>query len=145
VESGEKWKEVDHARPYTAKVTRAFCDDNFVRIAPYPLYSLAFAPSDFSLSLVWASQNGLQGQQFGSAEEFLSEIRKILDEISVDLLEAVFREWINRLARCIAALQQMERTWNRVDNDPLIYSWKGSDLEMPNRAEIIWAWSSGLA
>jgi hypothetical protein len=42
-------------------------------------------------------KNGLQRQEFGSADEFLSEIWEILDEISLDTLETVFREWINKL------------------------------------------------
>jgi hypothetical protein len=56
-------------------------------------------------------KNRLQGQHFGSADELLSEVRKIVDEISVGTLETVFREWINRVARCIAANgKYMERT-----------------------------------
>jgi hypothetical protein len=35
-------------------------------------------------------------------------------------LEVVFREWINRLDRCIV-LQQMESTWNEVNNGSLSY------------------------
>jgi hypothetical protein len=31
-------------------------------------------------------------------------------------------EWINRFDGCIAALQQMESTWNEVKNGPLSYS-----------------------
>jgi hypothetical protein len=59
-------------------------------------------------------KNRLQGQQFGSAYELLSGIRKILEEISIDTLEAVFREWTNRLERCIehcsmAALQHCSK------------------------------------
>jgi hypothetical protein len=64
-------------------------------------------------------KNRLQGQQFASADELLSRVREILDEISVDSLEAVFREWINRLDRCIAALQQTESTWNEENNGSL--------------------------
>jgi predicted TIM-barrel fold metal-dependent hydrolase len=35
----------------------------------------------------------LQGQQFGSAYELFSGVREILHEISIDTLEAMFREW----------------------------------------------------
>jgi hypothetical protein len=74
--------------------------------------------------LVWASQKppSIQGQQFGFADELLSRVREILDEASVDTLEAVFREWINRLHPFLAAWQQMERTWNEANNGPLSYS-----------------------
>jgi hypothetical protein len=40
----------DNARPRAAKVTRAFCKDNFLRIAPHPLHlrsSPDLIPSDF--------------------------------------------------------------------------------------------------
>jgi hypothetical protein len=37
-------------------------------------------------------KNSVQGQQFGSADELLSGIREILEEISVNTLEAIFRE-----------------------------------------------------
>jgi hypothetical protein len=30
-------------------------------------------------------------------------------------------EWINKLDRCIAALQQIESTWKEVNNGPLSY------------------------
>jgi hypothetical protein len=57
-ERGEKRLvvQVYNARPHTAKVTREFCDDNFLRIAPHPSHSHDLAPSDLFLFLVWASQ-----------------------------------------------------------------------------------------
>jgi hypothetical protein len=69
-------------------------------------------PSSFLLVLVWACQKSppIQGQQFGYADELLSEVRKILNEISFEALEVVFWDWINELNRYIAALQQMEIT-----------------------------------
>jgi hypothetical protein len=56
-------------------------------------------------SCLGISKNRLQGQRFGCANELPSGVRKILDEISAKTSEAVFREWMNRLDRCIAALQ----------------------------------------
>jgi hypothetical protein len=47
-------------------------------------------------------KNRLQGQEFGSADEFLLGVRKILDEISVGTWEKVFRERIDKSERCIA-------------------------------------------
>jgi hypothetical protein len=91
----------DKASPHTAKVRRAFCDDNFLRIAPHPPYSPDLAPSDFLL--FEDLKNRLQGQQLGSADEFLSKVLEILDEINVDTLEAAFRERLKRLERCIVA------------------------------------------
>jgi hypothetical protein len=99
VERGERSLVVhaNNARPHPANMTKAFCDDNFLRIAshpPHPNYLPDLAASDFFLPLVWPSQKPppIQGQQFGSSYELLSGVRKILDEISVDILEAVFPE-----------------------------------------------------
>jgi hypothetical protein len=136
VEKGERKLIVhaDNARPHIAKATKAFCDNNFLRIVPHPHphppYSLDLAPSDFSSFLPGHLKTRVQGQQFGSADELLLGVRKILDEISVDTLEAVSREWIDRLDRCIAALQQMESAWNEVNNDLLSHSCQRSHPEM---------------
>jgi hypothetical protein len=88
-----------------------------MRIALHPSYSPGLAPSDFfSFGHL---KNHLQGQQFGSADELLSGVREILDEISVGTLEAVFREWINKLAD---ALQELESTYNEANNGSSCYS-----------------------
>jgi hypothetical protein len=58
-------------------------------------------------------------QQFGSTDEVLSKVWKILDEISVGTLEVVFGEWINRFDGT-DALQQTENTWNEASNGPLM-------------------------
>jgi hypothetical protein len=122
-------------------VTKAFCDDNFLRIAPHPPYSPDLAAS--GSFLFGDLKKRLRGQQFESVDEFPSGVREILDEISADILEATFREWINRLEHIGAywsilehigaywsileqivadwtdALQQIISTRNEVTNDPL--------------------------
>jgi hypothetical protein len=70
------WREVKggwscmrrKARPHAANVTRAFCDDYALRIAPHPPYSPDFALSDFSLVSCWeisksASEDSNSGLQ----------------------------------------------------------------------------------
>jgi hypothetical protein len=54
-------------------------------------------PLTFSCALFGHLKSRSEGQQFGSADELLSGIRKILEEISVDPVEAVFWERIKRL------------------------------------------------
>jgi hypothetical protein len=76
--------------PHIAKVTRTFCDDDFLQIAPHTLYSSDLTPSHFFL--FGHLKNCFQGQQSRSTDELLSGIREILDAISVDTLEAVFRK-----------------------------------------------------
>jgi hypothetical protein len=126
----------DNARPHPAKVTRAFCDDNFLRIALHPRSSPDLDLSDFSCFLFGYlqshfqskdSNSGLQMNFFRESENFwtksaLALWKRFSGNGSVDC--------INRLDRCIAALQQMESTWNEVNNSPLSYSWQRSDLEM---------------
>jgi hypothetical protein len=62
-ERGERRLVVDsdNARPHPAKVTRAFCNDNFLQIAPHshPPDSPDSAPSDFFLFLVGTPQKRL--------------------------------------------------------------------------------------
>jgi hypothetical protein len=67
-------------------------------------------------------KNRLQREQFGSADELVSGVRKILDEISADILEEIFQEWIKRLDRCIAVWQQMESIWDETNKGRLGYS-----------------------
>jgi hypothetical protein len=92
VERGKRMLVVhmDNARSHTAKATRAFCNDNFLRIAAYPPFSPDLTLRDFFL--FEHLKNCLQGQQFGSGDEFFSRVRKFLNEISVDILKTVFRE-----------------------------------------------------
>jgi hypothetical protein len=78
-----------------------------LRIAPCPPYSLY--SHDLALSGFWLfghHKNPHQGKQFKSANELLSGVRKIEDAIGVGILEAGFREGINRLNRYIAANEQ---------------------------------------
>jgi hypothetical protein len=97
MERGER-KLVVHAgnaKPHTAKVTRVFCDDNYGELH-YIRYihrtSRTWFPLIFSGFLFGHLKDRFEGQQFGFADEFLSGVRKILDEISVDTLEMFFRE-----------------------------------------------------
>jgi hypothetical protein len=80
----------DNARPHPAKVTRAFCDDNFLRIASHPRDWPDSAPTGFflfacflvflfscflvflfSCFLVWASQNRPKDSNSGLHMHFL--------------------------------------------------------------------------
>jgi hypothetical protein len=80
----------DNARPHPAKVTKAFCNGNLLQIALHPPCSSDLASSDFSCFFLGHLTNRLQGRQFGPANELLSGVREILDEISIDTLKLVF-------------------------------------------------------
>jgi hypothetical protein len=68
VERGERRLVVhaDNAKPDSAKMTRAFCDDNFLRIAPHPPYSTDLASSDFSCFLFGDLKTRLQSKDSNS-------------------------------------------------------------------------------
>jgi hypothetical protein len=92
-------------------------------------FILIAGPGSLWLSLVWTSHKSsprtairvCRWTSFGSP--------KIMDEISDDILEVVFREWIKRLDST-DTLQQMESRWNEATNNLLSYSWQRWDLEM---------------
>jgi hypothetical protein len=112
--------QADNARPHTATVRRAFCNGSFCELHHihniYPHVSPHLALSHISCVFFGHLRKRLQRQEFGSADELLSEVREILDEISADTLEAVFWEWIKRWERCIVA---NGNPWNKVTNGPL--------------------------
>jgi hypothetical protein len=125
----------DNARPYTAKVTKSLAMMILANYATSTVLSCPdLTPSDFPIfgpflvSLFGHLNNSLQGQQFGLADELLSRVREILDEINFGTLEAVSGSVSTDLTdalHCIAlhciALQQMENTWDEVNNDSLSY------------------------
>jgi hypothetical protein len=95
-----------NTRPHAAKVRRALGDANFLRSAAHSPSSPARALRDFFL--FGRLKNGLQGMEFGPADELLSRVRKNLGEITVDSLEAVSgSEWITDWTD---ALEQTEST-----------------------------------
>jgi hypothetical protein len=125
--------DADKVRPHTAKVTRTFCDDNFLRIARdlHPLYSPDWASSGVFLFGCLRNRRQSKDSNSGLQMNFFRESEKFWKNSTLTFCKRFSgSDWINRLDLCIAALQQMESTWNEVDNGPLSYSWQGSDLEM---------------
>jgi hypothetical protein len=98
----------DKARLHTAKVKRAFCDDNFLRIVRHPRYppfEPDLAPSDFFLfSCLDISKVACQDSNSGLQMNFSQESEKFRRKSMLTLWKrSAGSEWINRVDRCIAA------------------------------------------
>lgn len=90
---------MDNARPHIAKITNQYMECRGIKKVPHPPYSPDIAPSDFFL--FGYIKEKLQGCSFGTREELLDQIRKILDQIPKDTLNQVFSEWERRLLEVI--------------------------------------------
>jgi histone-lysine N-methyltransferase SETMAR len=85
----------DNARAHAAQEGRTFCEENGMRLAPYPPYSPDFAPSNFYL--FGYVKERLKGMVFPSYEELLNTIGEVVTGIESENLTAVFEHWMERL------------------------------------------------
>jgi hypothetical protein len=90
----------DNARPYTAKMTSQFMEQNSMKRAPHPADSPDLAPSDF-LPLGYVKQL-LSGCQFADQDSLLQGASDVLVDIKKVILESVFHNWMERLCECSA-------------------------------------------
>jgi histone-lysine N-methyltransferase SETMAR len=67
----------DQASAHTAQKCRTFCEENGMRLAPHPPYSLDLASSDFFL--FGYVKERLKGIAFLSYEELLDAISEVFD------------------------------------------------------------------
>jgi transposase len=91
-------KLVVHADNVKAHITqncRTFCEENGLRLAPYPPYSPNLAPSDFFL--FGYVKERLKGMVFPSYEELLDAIGEMVTGSESETLTAVFEHWVERL------------------------------------------------
>jgi hypothetical protein len=66
---------------------------------PHPPYSPHLAPSDFYL--FGYLKDRLQGQHFEDGDQLFDAIMALTGIIEKVTLQRVFREWVERLRRCI--------------------------------------------
>jgi hypothetical protein len=105
----------DNARPHIAKVTRAFCDDDFLRIVPHPHLpdSPDLAPSDFFLFLVSCLSISKIASKDSNSDlqmNFFQESQKFWTKSALTFWNRFSgSEWINRLDRCIVAFQHCSK------------------------------------
>jgi hypothetical protein len=84
---------VDDARPHTAKLSTRFFDENRMKWAPHPPYSLDFTPSDFCL--FGYVKRCIAGLSFEDADQLLAAVEDVLEGIGKVTLQAVFLEWMD--------------------------------------------------
>jgi hypothetical protein len=89
---------VHHPRPIHW-MTQQFLENNAMKRAPHPAYSLDLAPPPFDLFV--NVKQLLAGQEFPDGEALLRAINAIFGGIERVTLENVFLEWTERLRRCI--------------------------------------------
>jgi histone-lysine N-methyltransferase SETMAR len=93
------WVHSDNARPYTAKMSRDYIGLNRMKKAPHLPYSPDLAPLNFFLfSYV---KGKVMGYRTETPSELLVPIPVILAEISQEVLNAVFLEWMELLQKCV--------------------------------------------
>ena len=99
-ESGKKMiLHFDNTRPHVSKKVVEYMESHGMDRAPQPPYSPDIAPSDFYL--FGYIKGLLAGRTFQSADELLSAVTEILNEISEKTLLRVFKEWEERLNQII--------------------------------------------
>jgi hypothetical protein len=91
----------DNSRCHTAKIVLSFMAEKNLKVAPHPPYSPDLAPSDFYLFGYLKEQ--LRGCRFETADQLLSEVKRLLSEIPASQLLDVFHSWMNRCERVIEA------------------------------------------
>jgi hypothetical protein len=74
-------------------------EENNLRGAPHPRFSLDMAPSDFFLSR--DIKGKLQGTEFTEKDDLLVEIRETLNGMPGKVLKAIFIEWENPVQTCL--------------------------------------------
>jgi hypothetical protein len=70
-----------------------------MKSASHPPFSLGLAPSDFSLFGKLKSESN--GVEFEDERELLDAVMGVLNGITRDELESVFKEWVARLDACV--------------------------------------------
>jgi histone-lysine N-methyltransferase SETMAR len=89
-----------NARPYTAKLSIQYFNENRMKSAPHLPYSPDLVPSDFYLfEYVKRCLTGLSSK---NADQLLAPGECVFEGIEKVTLQAVFLEWMDRLRKCIA-------------------------------------------
>jgi histone-lysine N-methyltransferase SETMAR len=90
---------MDNARVHTAHVTQQKLEVSGLKRAPQPPYSPDIAPSDFFL-FAWLKTE-LERREYEGEDELYEVVDEILAGLSIEMIEAVFGKWMDRLERVI--------------------------------------------
>jgi hypothetical protein len=92
---------IDNAPTHNSRMTRHFFETGPLNRLPHPPYSPDISPSDFYL--FGKVKGALVGREIPDEVELLDAVIEILSGISHDELQAVFRNWIERVQEVIDA------------------------------------------
>jgi histone-lysine N-methyltransferase SETMAR len=92
---------VDNAPVHNSRMTRNFLEHNPLKKLPHPPYSPDISSWDFCL--FGKVKGALIGQDIPDEISLLDAVTEILNRISTDELQRVFRSWIERVENVITA------------------------------------------
>jgi hypothetical protein len=91
---------MDNARVHTARAAQEKLNVSRFKHMPQPPYSPDIAPSDFFFSVGWKpSLKGENGED--ELYELYELLNGILTDLSIEMIETIFLDWMNRLQRLI--------------------------------------------
>jgi histone-lysine N-methyltransferase SETMAR len=93
--------DVDSAPAHNSRMTRSLFEPNLLKRLSHPPYSPDISPSDFYP--FGKVKGALIGQEIPDEIRLLGAVTEILNGISRDELQCVFRSWIERVENVITA------------------------------------------
>jgi hypothetical protein len=90
---------IDNARVYTARATQEKLDVSRFKRTPQPPHSPDIAPSELFLSGWLKTQ--LERRECKGEDELYEVVDEILKGLSIEMIETVFVDWMNRFQRLI--------------------------------------------
>lgn len=85
---------IDNARPHNSKDSNFNLFKNNISRAPHPPFSPDLAPSDFFL--FGYLKNKLENEYMDDIDTLLNQVSKILYDIPIEMLKAVYESWMKR-------------------------------------------------
>jgi hypothetical protein len=89
---------MDNARVHTARVTQDKLDVSRFKRIPQPLYSQDIASSNF-FPFGWLTTQ-FQQREYDGEDELYEVVDEILADLSTEMIETVFGDWMDRL-KCV--------------------------------------------
>jgi histone-lysine N-methyltransferase SETMAR len=90
---------MDNARAHMARTTQETSDISRFKCTPQPPYGPDIAPSDFFL-FGWLKTQ-LERREYNGEDELYEVVDEIFTSLSIEMIEAVFVDRMNRLRRLI--------------------------------------------
>ncbi len=89
----------DNARPWTAKITKAFLEDFKWQIFPHPPHSPDLAPSDFFLFM--GSHEHFAGKRFATTDALQKEVLNYFENLAAEYCREGLQKIFKRYNKCL--------------------------------------------